>query len=101
MKKYFLLCVVVFLSACHDGPGSSTAIEGTYLSSFDKSTFTFKKDGTIYETTVTGTRRGHPFTYKVEGNQIKVFNSVLQMKLMQDGSIDAGVPFGILKRIDK
>ncbi|KRH79549.1 hypothetical protein FERRO_06170 [Ferrovum sp. JA12] len=92
MKKIFLLSILLSLSACGSKLDSSK-LDGTYVSDFTKSSYTFK-NGTVIES-----RNGMKLDespYLIDGDAIKIHG--FPFTLFKDGTEDlnGGSAFGRL-----
>lgn len=92
MKKKFTVITLFLLAACT----SKSDIAGTYFSETANRTITFKPDGKAFESS--STTKFEDFSYSVEGKTIKTPGRIYQFTLMDDGSINGGAGYGVLKK---
>lgn len=93
MKTIFSLLFILLLSGCGDKPITGTSITGTYENASIGRSFTFQKNGIVLANSNGKQIDQGPYT--VNGDRIQVFNGPI-LKLMKDGSIDAGMGYGKL-----
>lgn len=91
MRKLMVLAALAALTACGSG------LEGTYRDETGMMTYTFKSDGTMYQT-VMGTEMEVP--YEMDGEKILIGGPEgrMVMTLLDDGSIQGPMGMKLTKR---
>jgi hypothetical protein len=92
MKKLFLITLISLLAAC----SPKTDISGTYVSETANRTFTFQPNGKAFESSET--TKFPEFPYSVDGKAIKTNGLAYNFSVMDDGSINGGAAYGVLKK---
>jgi hypothetical protein len=91
MKKWFIVALVVFLSACSSG------LDGTYTDDIGITSYTFKSGGKVAVSTM-GIET--ELDYKVEDGKVKIGSpqGTLVMTILEDGSIRGPMGIKLTKR---
>lgn len=94
MKNIFIIAMAIFLIAC--GQPKKT-LDGTYVSTVNGRSITFKQNGMAYETS--GTNKFEEMPYTIEGEKIKLNGGdILQLSIMSNGSIGSGAYGEMVKK---